>query len=480
MNPIAVGILRPRSAALLATALLTGCAPFHELSDDVRQRIADESRPLSPTISDHRAVRDAAEAAMRGEVPLPEAFAIAPDAGLDDFVHLALARNPRLQARIRDLEALGMRVPQVSSLSDPMLSLIPPTGSLVETAGGQMTAGLGLAQGLPWPGKLETLGKAAEQVVRVALANLDSERLRIIADTKNAYYDLYRAKVSVDVTTELERLLQSVRDSAAARVAVGAASQQDLLRLEVELYDLSNRRIDFEQQRATARARLNVLMDRAVDAPLPDPAPIDLTPLQWRLLSLLRRADEHGPQLLAMRQRIGIDLLRRAYADLAYYPDLSLGGLFSFIRNGGRSPVADGADIWNLNLGLTLPIWTAKLDAGVLQRNAEALASALRYRDARNEVLFTLQRLLVEVDASYRRAVLLRDGILARALQAVRVAQSGYDAGSVEFATLIAGWRRLLDLQLDYHRTLAALEQNVSEVERVAGGDLQRSESPEE
>ena len=166
-------------------------------------------------------------------------------------------------------------------------------------------------------------------------------------------------------------------------------------------------------------------------------------------------------------------------ANLQFYPDLSIGGLFTFIMNGGRSPVADGSDVWSLGLGVTLPIWFDKLESGVLQRNAETLASVLRYRERRNDVLFVLQELLVRVDADYRKAVLLRDGILPRADQAVRVAQSGYDAGTVDFATLLAGWRRLFELSLDYHRALASLEQNISEVEYVAGGDMQRQQPPE-
>lgn len=463
-----------RSTALLLVLLsLGGCSAFYELSPEVQQRIASESEALSPKITEDEAVQEAASSAIRREMALPEPIAIPESAALRDYVQLALSRNPRIQARIRDIEALGLRVPQVSSLSDPMLSIVPPTGDMVQTAGGEMGGAIGLSQGMPWPGKLSAMGRAAEQVVRIALSNLDTERLRVIADVKQAYADLYQAQVSIDVSRELETLLQRVRDSAQARVAAGTTSQQDLLRSEVELYALTNTRIDYEQQFTTTAARLNILMDRAVDAPLPAPRAIEPEPLQWRLLDLLRRTDETSPQLAALRQAVQRDLVNVELAKLQYYPDFSLGGLFTFIMNGGRSPVANGDDVWSLNVGVTLPIWFDKLRSGVLQRNAETLASALRYRSGRNDVLFALQNLLVRVDTDYRKAILLRDGILPRAQQAVSVAQSGYEAGRVDFATLLAGWRRLLELSLDYHRSLASLERNLSEVEFIAGGDLQ-------
>lgn len=458
---------------------LGGCSAFYELSPEVQQRIADESEHLEPKISDDDAVQQQAAAALQRELPLPAAIELPASATLTDYIELALRRNPRLQARIRDIEALGLRVPQVSSLSDPMLSIVPPTGDMVQTAGGEMGGAIGLSQGIPWPGKLTAMGRAAEQVVRIALSNLDTERLRVIADVKQAYADLYQAQVSIDVSRELELLLQRVRDSAQARVAAGTTSQQDLLRAEVELYALTNTRIDYEQQFRTSAARLNILMDRAVDAALPAPGPIEPEPLQWRLLALLQRTDETSPHLIALRQAVQRDLINVELAKLQYYPDFSLGGLFTFIMNSGRSPVADGSDVWSLNVGVTLPIWFDKLRSGVLQRNAEALASVLRYRSGRNDALFALQSLLVRVDSDYRKGVLLRDGILPRAQQAVLVAQSGYETGRVDFATLLAGWRRLLELSLDYHRALANLERNLSEVELVAGGDLQRREPQE-
>ncbi|MCB9884099.1 MAG: TolC family protein [Planctomycetes bacterium] len=480
MAPVPARVASRRHLAALACLALTGCSPFYSLSPEVQQRIDEESAGLSPKIGDDDAVAEVAAAAVRGELPLPEAIEVPADATVADYVRLALQRSPRLQARVRDLEALGLRVPQVSSLNDPMLTIVPPTGDMVQTAGGEMGGAIGLSQGLPWPGKLQAMGRAAEQVVRIAIANLDTERLRVTADVKQAYYDLYQAKVSIDVTVRVEALLQRVRDSASARVSTGLASQQDLLRAEVELYSLTNSRLDQEQRLRTATARLNVLMDRAVDAPLPLPAALAPEPLQWRLLGLLARADEMGPQLAALRQAVSRDLVNVEIAKLQYYPDLNLGGLFTFIMNGGRSPVADGSDVWNLSLGVTLPIGFDKLRSGVLQRNAETLASVLRYRDRRNEVLLVLQDLLARVDTDYRKATLLRDGILPRADQAVRVAQAGYESGRVEFATLLAGWRRLFELSLDYHRSLASLERNLSEVEYVAGGALPRRQTEEE
>jgi len=465
----------PSWTALLgvAIAFLPACRTYMPLSDELEQRIAEESEGL-PSIEDEQEVQDTGNAVAEGAVPWPEAVDLPAEAGLEDYVHLALERNPKIRARIRELEALGLRVPQVTSLNDPMLSIVPPTGNMIQTAAGEMDGAVGLSQGIPLPAKLRARGRIAEQVVRVALENLRSERLAVVSDVKQAYFAYYLALVSIDVTNENLQLLVRLRSVAEAKYSAGTAPQQDLLRAEVELYNVSNELITLEQERQTAVARLNVLMDRDVLAGIPPPAATAPLSIDSRIEALLAQAVDGNPGLAAWREQTKADLEAVRLAKLQYYPDFNLGALFTFISSGGISPVANGQDAFSLNLGLTLPVWLEKIRAGILERNARVLASAERYKGARNDVFFAIQDLFVRVDAAYRSAVLLRDGILPRARQTVDVSESGYQAGEVDFTTLIDNWQRLLDLTLTYHRALSRLEQEVAELEQVLGSGVER------
>jgi len=461
-------------AALLAPA----CRTYVPLSDELEQRIADEARGLPP-IDDDDAVRATAGVVARGELPWPEAVVLPANAGPEDYVALALERNPRIRARVRELEALGLRVPQVTSLADPRLAAMPPTGSMLQTAGGEIEGSLGVSQAIPWPGKLRARGEIAEQVVRVALENLRSTRLAVATEVKQAYFAYYLADVSIGVTDENLRLLERLRDVAQAKYAAGTAPQQDLLRAEVELYSVSNELITLEQRRQTAIARLNVLMDRDVLAEIPEPAGLEPARLGAKIDALLAQAVEANPELAGWREQIEADLAAVRAAELEAYPDFDLGALWTFVSSSGLSAVADGKDALGLNLGLSLPVRRERIRAGVLERNAKVLATAERYRGARNDVFFAIQDLFVKVDAAYRSAVLLRDGILPRARQTVDVSESGYQAGEVDFTTLIDNWQRLLDLTLAYHGALTDLEREVADLERVLGGAVERTAADE-
>ncbi len=458
--------------------LIAGCSPYWPLSDDLERQIRGEASLLSPSIGDHAEVTAYAEAAAAGEMPPLEEFALPEELGLAAYVRIALARNPKIQSMVRALEALGMKVPQVTSLQDPQLAFVPPTGSLTETAAGQVQASLGLSQKIPFPTKLAARGRVAEQIVRIGLENLRSTRLEVVANVKSAYYGYYLTSVSIDVTRENQTLLQRIRDVAEAKFRAGSAPQQDILRAEVELYELSNDLLTLGQERRTAVALLNVLMDRAVEADLPLPEPFDPQQIDWAFDALMARAVEVSPDLKAVREQVRRDLEAARLAKMEYLPDFVVGGAYSFI-GGGISSAANGKDVWNLSLGMTLPVWFQRIRAGILQRNAETLASALEYRSRRNSVFFAIQDSLVRVDTQYRSAILFRDAILPRAHQAVEVSESGYQTGQVDFLTWIDNWRRLLDFTLEYHAALASLEQNFAVLEELVGGALPRSAAAE-
>lgn len=464
------------AAAISAILLSAGCRTYWPLSEELQKRIEAEAR-FGPSIQDDKTVQEVGKMVADGRDPWPEDFEVPEQSGLKHYIALALERNPVIRARVRDLQALGLRVPQVTSLPDPRLMVTPPTSRMVQTAGGEMAGAVGLAQAIPFPPKLAAKGEVAERIVHVAFENLDAERLRVAAQVKKAYFAFYFSEMAIRVTRENEELLRQFRDVAETRYRAGTAPQQDLLRAQVDLYNLSNELITLEQDRDTARAQLNVLMDRDVRAPLPSPPAFDPLKFGWRLEALLDRAVVQSPGLKALQERVRVALEARELAETQYYPDFDIGGLFTLISGGGISPVANGQNVWNLFFGLTLPIWRHRIRAGVLESNANVFASALRYRSSRNDIFFAIQNLFVRIDSSYRRAVLFRDGILPRARQTVDVSEANYRAGQVEFLTLVDNWRKLLDFTLDYYRALTDLERSFAEMEELVGGNLPRTET---
>lgn len=443
------------------------------IDQSLQARIALEAEALSPGVDDDDGVAAAGAQRADGGFADREDFDLPETAALGDYVAAALQRNRSIRRAVRWVQALGFRVPQVTSLEDPMIGVVPPTGDMVETAAGMMDGGIDISQTVPFPGRLTRRGRIAEQEVRMALAELTDVRVRVTADVARSYFDYYLTEVSLDVARSSAQLLEDLRDVAAARYRAGAGGQQDLLRAEVELFSVANEVIDLEQRRLTIRARLNALMDRRIDAPLPQPPPFDLEVVAWRLTQAMEQAVASNPQLSALREQIVRDLERIRLAKLEYYPDLRVSLSYNFIGS-GISPVATGRDNWSLPLGLNLPIWWSKIRAGILEANATTLASIEQIEEARNALLVGLQDTLIDIDIQYRQAVLVRDQLLPRSRQAIDAATAAYRAGDVEFSALLDSWRNWLDYSLAYHRALAGMEQRFADLQQLIGNAAPR------
>ena len=461
-----------RRLAVLAPLFLTGCG---SVDVALQNEVAGEARALSLDVEDDQAVRDFAESVAMQGIELPEDFELPEDSDAETYIAYALEKNPGIHRAIRRLQVLGYRVPQVTSLQDPFVSIVPPTGNLTETAAGQVSASVGAGQKIPFPGKLDTRGRIAEQDIRMAFDDLDQVRIEVVVATLRAFADYHLAEASIQINRESETLLGRIRDVAAARYRSGAATQQDVLRAEVELYDLTNDLITLRQERVSATARLNVLMNRRVDALLPPPTPLDLSKVEWKLSRAMDDAVKHNPQLARLQEEIKKDLELIALADLDYYPDLTVGFSYNFVSNSGLSGVSSGKNALAFPFLFNLPIWRGRLRAQILERNAQALTSVDAYEDARNEIFYRIQDTLVRIDTQYRQARLTRDLIVPRSWQAVDASAAAYRSGKLEFTALIENWRQWLTHSLGYHRALTGLEQHFADLQLLIGMRLPRA-----
>jgi outer membrane protein TolC len=386
---------------------------------------------------------------------------------------VALARNPSIFAAQRRVERLGARVPQVTSLDDPMLQ-VAPFGEMAETAAGQVGLMTGVSQKLPFPGKLDTRGRIAEQDVAMALADLRQTRLQVVADTRRAFWSYYFATRAIETTRQSRALLSKFQQIAETEYKAGTRSQTDVLRASVELSNLDNELITLAQRQATAQSMLNQLLDRPVDAALPEPSPIQPDNIAEQLDALLVEAARHNPSIQKIHERIEQFRQRKKLAGLSRWPDLTISANYNAVDEDGLAVMANGDDQWWFGFGVNLPIWFEKYEAQEREALSGMLEGVAELSAQRNRVAFAVQDAYLKVEAQQKLVELFRDVIIPQAKQTVDASASGYRAGSVDFLTLVDNWRKLLNFDLMYHRALADMEQAIADLERAVGQDVQR------
>ncbi len=395
-------------------------------------------------------------------------------AGPEDYVRIALQRNPSILAARRRVERLAARVPQVTSLDDPMLQ-VAPVGQMAETAAGQVGLMSSLSQKLPFPGKRDARGRIAEQDVAMASAELEQTRLQVAADTRRTYWSYYFATQAIATTRDSRELLSQLQQIAQTEYKAGTRSQTDVLRASVELSNLDNELVVLTQRQASARGMLNQLMDRPVDAALPEPRAIELERVTTQLDSLLAQAARQNPSLRKIHERIEQSRQQRKLARLNRRPDLTVSATYNVVDDKGLSMAANGRDQWWFGFGINLPIWNEKYDAAEREATSGLLENVADLTAQNNRVAFAVQDAYLKVEAQQKLVELFRDVILPQAQQAVDASSSGYQAGSVDFLTLVDNWRKLLNYQLMNHRALSEMEQAVADLELAVGGDVPRA-----
>jgi len=445
----------------LAVLILQGCAGGPSpLDRDLRTRL-QQAEEWRSTI---HALRDQPEASRR-EVGDPRTA--------EDFVALALSRNPAIRAVEARVRRLSERAPQVRSLDDPMLT-VAPVGEMAETAAGMVGVMTSLSQRLPLPSKLDTRGRIAELEAAQARAELEQARLVVAADTRRAYWTFYFASRAIATTTESRSLLLQLRDVADAQFRAGQRNQQDVLRAAAELGNLDTELVVLAQRRDTAAAMLRQLIDAAASQPLVEPAPAGEGDIEVKRDLLLARAAQINPGLRRIADRMTQFEQQQRLANLNRWPDLTVSLSYNLVDDEGLSPVANGRDQWWIGFGINLPIWTEKYDAAEREAIFGRLEAASELSAERNRVSFRVEDALLRLEAQREVLRLLRNQVIPDASAAVEAAAATYRTGVGDFLMLVDNWRKLLGYQVMEHQAVAAVEQALADLQQAVGADIDR------
>ncbi len=451
-------------------AVVGGCAsPFadHPYADWIHGEPSRWSLGADQPTHRHATLRTAPAEAANDSAELPE------EPGPQDYVRLALRRNPSIRAAELRVQRLSERVPQVTSLEDPMFT-VAPIGEMAETAEGRVELMTTLSQKLPTPGKLAARGRIAEGEAAMAAEDLLRTRLRVASDVRRAYWARYRAARTLEVIDRQENLLRRLRGAAEARYEAGQASQQEVVRATVEVTELEAQRLEARQQQDAATAMLNRLMDRPIDAELPLPRTIDPQGLELSLDTLLARASLDNPDLRRTRQQIDVYRQRLRLARLDRWPDLTTAVSYNAVDDGGTATSATGDDQWWLSFGINLPVWQGRRDAAEREAIKGIFESLSELTGRRNEVAFRVQDALSRIEAQQRTVALFRDRVLPQTRQALDAAERGYRVGSADYLDVMDSARQLLAYELLYHASVAQLEQDFADLQLVVGRELSR------
>ena len=497
-------IVRPRSfrlqwAAVLVLPLSLGCRstspvrvaaspPGGEQTSASRvdlpavgPRPADHCRPSDwATLAQHR---EATAADNATPLSLPETVA-APEfetprppirQPVEYFVSLAAANHPRIRAAQARVSAAANRVPQVSALEDPLLSnnFYPVSDQALQTAAGRAGNTLSISQKYPWPKKRSVRAQVACREVQIARAQLAQVELEVEEAARLAYYELWFADRAIEINEQSRDIAVEIVELAEARNAAGG-SQRDVLRAQLQLDAIDNQLIGLHRQKAVAQADLAALIQLPDLVGIEPVENLDTAATPARLDALFAAAEQCSPRLREYRWAVSRDRQQQRLACLARRPDFTLGaGWQTITESDAVSPVADGSDNVSFAVGVTLPIWRARIDAAIREASCEAAASARELQAARDDAFRELRRLTDQAYAADEQLRLYNERILPRAKRALQLASADYRGQRVDFGEVADGFQEILTFNLQAARAEATLAGLVAQIDRAVGCEVQ-------
>jgi outer membrane protein TolC len=401
----------------------------------------------------------------------PQSSALPSDRGvstLDDLVHEALQKNPSVQGTLHAVEVQRRRVPQAKTLPDPTVGIgwagnIAPFS--VQHGDPSSYRSVAATQQLLYPGKLKLRGEIATKEADAAHWDYEAARRKVTADVKSAYYDYWFYDKAIQTTQQNRELLQKLSQISESRYRVGKGIQQDILRSQVEISLLMQRLTVLEQQRKTSQARLNTLLARDPDAPLPPAANLQQAALTLPLEDLYRLARENDTGLQREKQMVQRSQLAIDLAQKDYYPDLSVGYMYQQRPN--------MPDMHGLTFTINVPVfYKTKQREAVAQATEEQIVAEHSQRNRQNELNFELKQQYLAAKASDELLRLFSQGIVPQSSLALESSMSSYQVGTADFLTVIGNFSMVLNYEIDYYRELANYQMSLARMESMVGVDL--------
>ncbi|MEW6326570.1 MAG: TolC family protein [Thermodesulfobacteriota bacterium] len=389
------------------------------------------------------------------------ALASAQDYSLDDLYRMALERAERIKISEEDLyitergkdKALAVLLPRLSAFGDYTRYSDDKTsasGFIIQPED-STSWGLRLDQTLSLSGRELTALKISKENIEKSRHDLYAAREEYLFRVSSAYYDVLRAKKTVEIAKASVDRLTKHRDAAAIRLKVGEVTKTALLRAEAELSGVKSELVKVENGLKLAKAVLARLVGISEDYELKESDVKAETFKDRSLVSLKEEAIRERSEVRSMdiQRKAAEDQVR--YVRGAYWPTVSVEGVYRRKEDSPASTFVLEETAYG-GLILTFPFFEGGLrKAEVKEAKAKQRQSELIYEDLKKTIN-------IEVENAYLDLITQRQ-ILKSLEDQLTFARDNYNATSKQFEFGLAD---SLDV-MDANTLLATAERQLAE-----------------
>ncbi len=386
---------------------------------------------------------------------------------LADLLAEAKAHNPDLSAAAARTRAAAAVPARVSALEDPMLSYEAwntPDSLRLDEADNNIFR---LSQKIPFFGKRALAAEVATRDAEMTATEARATALDVVAGVTKAYYELWRVHRLIAVYTREKDLVQRISRIAEQKYGTSEVSQADVVRAQVELAHLLNRVQTVTLAVKGVEATLREVLSRPDSEPfgIPEDPPPNALPMTLQEATDIAVAER--PEIAVQRAAVAREEAAVRLAERARLPDFEF-SVARFVN-------ANGRDGFGAIVSVTVPIaQRGKYDAAVDEANARLAARRSELRGSEDRIRREVAQAFVRLETALAQHDLFAAAHVPQAEQAFAITEDAYQAGAVDFLSLIDSLRQIETVHTEHIEAQVEFERAYADLERAVGRTLPR------
>lgn len=394
---------------------------------------------------------------IAAETSSPATVQPLPGADVPSLLALVKNYNPNLAAAALDAEEAAARVYPAGALDDP-------TVNLSRDEGFRQTM-LSVSQEFPLWGKRGLRREVAEANARGARDRQGSVQKELEEQVKVAFAQYYAADRALTVTHDIHTLLDSLSETVRARYAQGLANQSDAIRADLERTRINSELFTLERDREAAKAKINALIGRPIEAPLAQPNSLRTVPPANSLVfaGLMMRARDQNPMFAMAKANIAAAEGELKLAEKAWYPDL--------ILSVGADDLPGMAPRPTVGVGVKLPLQWGVRRANEQAASAKASAARSRLAGTTLQVESELKTALLTISQTQQSKSLLRNALSQQTEAAYESSLASYQNARGDLTAVLDAAHQQIEINVEVLRVETEEQTAFAAIERLVGDE---------
>jgi len=385
---------------------------------------------------------------------------------LEKSLSLAFENNPRLIEVRSGIDAAKGDLITARTFANPEVEF--EIGGLKKNEEGKRKTNLDsfeVRQGFDPPGVRGLKSKIAKNEILIQQESLKAVWSQVYVQVREAYSQVIIDKKKLELAQDNLDILRQFFSRVQQRFQSGQALKNDVQRAKIELLDAENAYLAVEKELKINKAKLNLLLGRAMDTLFEIEEELKDEELQLDLQELTQVAFSKSPLIKSDTIALNSKTANLTKEQLNRLPSPFVG-----FQRTTEEYENDSAVI----LGFSVPLWN--FNQGEVQKAKAAKDTQIaKLKAAKREVAFNVFEAYLNVELAHRQLELLKKS-LEEANELLHLANLRYGEGEIDFINFLDQTRTSTQARVKYYEGLFGLNKAASELEKAIYASVRKEE----